>query len=108
MDSDERDICNYLKSLPGQALSAKEIARRAAGKWRYREDPYWAAPVLARLVEKSVIREDSNNYYRLVASEKKGASGRWVSPQIRKILEKSGKDFEPTSTHELEDPSDPS
>ena len=106
MDSDERDICNYLKSLPGQALSAKEIARRAAGKWRYREDPYWAAPVLARLVEKSVIKEDSNHYYRLAASEKKGAPGRWVSPQIRKILEKSGKDFDAAPPQELDDASE--
>ena len=50
MNADERDICNYLKAWPGQFVYGRDIARRASGKWRYREDPEWAAPVLASLV----------------------------------------------------------
>ena len=101
MDADERSICTYLKSYPGQFTSGREISRRAGGKWRYREDPNWAAPVLARLVERKIIEEDSTGHFRLIAKAKSKAK-KWVSPQIRIILEKSGKDF--GQTIQLEDP----
>ena len=55
MDADERDICNYLKSWRNQFVSGRDIARRAGGKWRFREDQDWAVAVLARLVEKGVV-----------------------------------------------------
>ena len=92
MDSDEKEICNYLKSHHGEFVSSREIARRAGGKWRFRDDPNWAAQSLLRLVEKSVLESDASGYYRLRATEKMKAK-RWISPQIKAILEKSGKDF---------------
>ena len=101
MDADERSICTYLKSYPGQFISGREICRRAGGKWRFREDENWAAPVLIRLVERKIIEEDSTGHYRLIGKEKTKTK-KWVSPQIRTILEKSGKDF--GQTIELEDP----
>ena len=52
MDADERDICNYLKAWPGQFVYGRDIARRAGGKWRFRENPDWATEVLSRLVDK--------------------------------------------------------
>ncbi|HTL16797.1 MAG TPA: hypothetical protein VL793_06145 [Patescibacteria group bacterium] len=104
MDADERDICLYLKGFPGQFLSFKDICRRAGGKRRYRQEPEWATPVLARLVERGVIESDSTSHYRLKIQPKKEKTGRWVSPQIRKILEKSGKDFE--GIHEVDDEED--
>jgi len=94
MDADERDICQYLKGWPGQFVSYGEIARRAAGKRRYRQEPDWASTVLARLVETGSIESDSTGHYRLKAVPKKEKSKRWVSPQIRKILEQSGKTFD--------------
>ncbi|HHY83957.1 MAG TPA: hypothetical protein GYA07_00275 [Verrucomicrobia bacterium] len=94
MDADERDIYNYLKSVPNQFISAKEISRRASGKRRYREEPGWAIPVLARMVEKSLIESDSTNHYRVVTNGKSGRPKKWISPHIRRILEKSGKDFQ--------------
>lgn len=93
MDADEKDICTFLKSFPGQYVAQREICRRAGGKWRYREDPNWAAPVLLRLVEKGVVQDDSAGHFRLVQKEKK-KKPKWVSPQIREILRKSGKTFE--------------
>ena len=93
MDADERDICLYLKGFPGQFLSHKEISRRAGGKRRYRNEPEWAAPVLSRLVEKGTLESDSTGHYRLKLRPK-DKPVRWVSPQIRKILEKSGKEFD--------------
>jgi hypothetical protein len=95
MDSDEREICIYLKSYAGQWVSAREIARRAGGKHRFREDPHWAAQPLARLMEKSLLESDTTGHYRLKPQEKtRKKVERWISPELKKILEKSGKEFE--------------
>jgi hypothetical protein len=92
MDADEKEICNYLKTFRGQFVSAREIARRAGGKWRFRDDPNWAAQILLRLSEKGILESDSAGYYRLRPTDRK-KDKKWVSPQIKAILEKSGKDF---------------
>jgi hypothetical protein len=94
MDADEREICLYLKGFPGQFVSYAEISRRAGGKRRFRHEPEWASPVLSRLVEKGIIESDSTGHYRLKTRPKRERPARWVSPQIRKILERSGKTFE--------------
>ncbi|SRR5258708_4593300 len=94
LDADEQDIVNYLKSWPRQFVSGREIGRRASGKMRYREDPYWASQPLGRLVEKRIIEMDPGGHYRLIPEEKKQSIRKWVSPQIKKILEQSGKDFD--------------
>ncbi len=93
MDADERDICLYLKGFLHQFVSFREISKRAGGKRRYRQEPEWATPVLSRLVERGIIESDSTGHYRLKIRPKRERATRWVSPQIRKILEKSGKDF---------------
>jgi hypothetical protein len=94
MDADEREICLYLKGLPGQFVSYGEIARRAAGKRRYRQDPNWASTVLTRMVEKGTLESDSTGHYRLKVVQKRKTAKRWVSPHIRKILEQGGKTFD--------------
>jgi hypothetical protein len=94
MDSDEKDICLYLKGWPEVFISQREIARRAAGKRRYREDPNWAVVVLSRMVEKGFVEPDSLGHFRLKARPQREKPKRWVSPQIQKILEKGGKTFE--------------
>ena len=94
MDADERDVCLYLKSFPGQFVSYKDISRRAGGKRRYREEPEWATPVLSKLVEKAIIESDATGHYRLKTRADDPRANRWVSPQIRRILEKSGKEFD--------------
>src|SRR5215831_19037053 len=96
MDADERDICIYLKSWPGQFVSGREISRRAGGKRRYREDPNWAAPALSRLVERQFVESDTTGHFRLrrkARMQQQQQQGRWVSPEIRTILQRSGKDF---------------
>jgi len=94
VDSDEREICAYLKSYPGQWVAGREIARRAAGKHRFREDQNWAAQPLSRLIELSFIESDSLGHYRLKAQQKTQRVKRWISPELKKLLEKTGKDFE--------------
>jgi DNA-binding PadR family transcriptional regulator len=103
MDADERDICNYLKTWPGQFVSGREISRRAGGKRRYREEPAWSTPVLSRLVEKGLVESDSTGHYRLRREEKKERKKKWVSPHIRKILEKSGKNYDAITLDAPED-----
>lgn len=95
MDADEREICNYLKGWPGQFIGTTEILRRAGGKRRFRMDPNWAVPILTRLVDKGIIEADSTGHYRLrPPREEDKKKRRWVSPHIRRILERSGKEFE--------------
>src|SRR5690348_5183286 len=93
MEADEQKVEAYLRSLPGQFISGREIARRAAGKERFREDPEWARPVLRQLIEKHNIESDSMGHYRLFGASGRCGGQRWLSPQIRKILEKSGRSF---------------
>ena len=93
MEADEQKVEAYLKSLPGQFISGREIARRAGGKDRFRENPDWARPVLRQLMEKHVIETDCMGHYRLFGASVRGGGQRWISPQIRKILEKSGRKF---------------
>src|SRR4051812_42708314 len=97
MDADEKSICLFLRSFPGQFVSGREIARRAAGKWKFRQDGHWAVPILIRLVEKGAIERDSSGHFRLLAREKKQQRDKkWASPQMKKLLEQSGKDFSDT------------
>ena len=93
MDADEREVCDYLKTFRGQFVAAREISKRAGGKWRFRENPSWAVPVLGRLVERGVVESDGCGHFKLIVIKQKKAKKRWVSPEIKKILEKSGKPF---------------
>jgi hypothetical protein len=101
MTPEEQEICAYLKSMPGQFVSAREIARRAGGKSRHRDDPHWAAPIIAKLLERKVIETDSAHNYRLIVKQDKKRK-HWISPQMKKILE-SGGNF----THIIEDEDSP-
>ena len=103
MNADEREICLYLKGWPGQFVSMAEIARRAGGKRRFRDDPNWAVPTLSRLLEKGILESDATGHYRLKPRSKKEQRKRWVSPQIQRILEKSGKKFDQTFEIEVDD-----
>jgi len=50
-----------------------------------------------------MIETDSTHHYRLIAKEQKKKKN-WVSPQMKKILQNSGKDFTHViSDEELED-----
>ncbi len=103
MDADEREICLYLKSYAGQFVSAVKIARHAGGKKRYHEDPDWAVPVMRRLLEKALIEADAAGHYRLRPTIQEEKKRLYVSPQIRRLLEASGKKFEGVSEVDKDD-----
>jgi hypothetical protein len=104
MDADEQAICDFLRSWPHQFIAVREICRRAGGKKRYRDDPYWARQAVLRLVEKGLLESDAAGHYRLVPPKKKDKPVKWVSPQIKQILKQSGKGFE--EVIDLGDPDD--
>jgi hypothetical protein len=93
MDNEEQDICAFLEAMAGQFVSSREIARRASGKWRWQADPNWPGPALLRLIDSGLVKSDDAGRYALARRTKRTAPPRWISPQIRKILEESGKDF---------------
>jgi hypothetical protein len=94
MDADERTICDFLKSFRNQFVAAREISKKAAGKWRFRENPSWAVPVLTRLAARGFVESNGTGHFRLIeVKPNKKDKKRWVSPHIQKILEKSGKQF---------------
>lgn len=94
MDADEKEICEFLSTSPGQFVALREIARKAGGKWRYREDANWASAVLIRLVERGAVEADSSGHFRLVPVKEKTAKTKWISPQMQAILKKSGQKFD--------------
>ncbi|MBE0544545.1 MAG: hypothetical protein IH623_24670 [Verrucomicrobia bacterium] len=93
MDADEREIYYYLKSWKNEFIAARDICRRAGGKHRYRQSPEWAKPVLTRMEERGILESDNAGYYRLKPPPEKNKKRHWVSPQVAKILQQSGKDF---------------
>lgn len=94
MDADEREIYFYLKSFRKEFLSAREVCRRAGGKKRFKFDPDWAKPVLSRMLERGILETDASGHYRIKPYEAERSKGKkWVSPQIQRILQQSGRDF---------------
>lgn len=109
MDADENEICQFLKSWPGQFVSGKTICRRAGGKWRFREDENWAGPILRRMLDSSLVEADETGHYRLnqpESSEKSNRKKLWVSPAIKAILRQSGGDFGVIDLDKEVDPDD--
>jgi len=96
MDADENEICQFLKSWPGQFVSGKTICRKAGGKWRFREDENWAVPILQRMRDSKLVEADDTGHFRLNEQESADRRNRkrlWISPAIKSILRQSGREF---------------
>jgi len=102
MDSDEREIFNYLKTWGSEYVSVREICRRAGTKRRYHEDPDWAKPILQVMAERGILEKDLLGRYRLKPKPKRSSGGRWVSPDIEKLLKDKGVEVE-SNASELND-----
>lgn len=90
MDSEEREIFEFLKTRVGEFISSAEIARRASTKKKFHEKPDWAKPILVRMAERGVLEHNSIGQYRIKPVIKKSHDKRWVSPDIAKILQENG------------------
>ncbi|HEV2392257.1 MAG TPA: hypothetical protein VG146_07830 [Verrucomicrobiae bacterium] len=81
-----------MKSWPGQFVSVVQICRRAGNRRQFQENPNWAVPLLATMLDKKVVECDAYNRYRLKPPEKKRKV--FMSPELKKILEKAGRTFD--------------
>jgi hypothetical protein len=90
MDADEREVYQFLKTFGEEYVNVREICRRATTKRRYYEDNNWAKPALQRMKERQIVESDIQGRYRIKPLPRKGRKGRWVSPDIKKILQESG------------------
>jgi hypothetical protein len=90
MDTDERDIFQFLKTWGSDFTNAREVARRAGSKKKFYEDPAWATPILMRMTERGILESDIQGRFRIKPVVKKKQSKQWVSPDIAKILKESG------------------
>lgn len=90
MDAAEREIFQFLKSWGGEFVNGREVARRAAGKKKFHDDPDWAKPLLTRMVERGILEDDMLGRYRIKPLPGNKKHSRWVSPDIAKILAESG------------------
>jgi hypothetical protein len=93
MDLEEREIYLFLKTYGATHVAAREICRRAGGRRRYDEDHEWAKPILARMIERGILETNAEGQYRVKPLKKK-KEGKWVSPEIAKILKESGLEVE--------------
>jgi hypothetical protein len=96
MDSDEREIYQFLQTWGTMFIGAKEIARRATTKKRFYDEPDWAKLVLMRMQDHGILESDSQGRYRIKPVSRKKKNKRWVAPDISKILQDSGVDVETT------------
>jgi hypothetical protein len=90
MDTDEREIFQFLKSWGANFLSATEVCRRAGGRKKFHEDPGWAKPILLRMAERNILESDNSGRFRVKPVPRKSKHTQWVSPDIAKILAESG------------------
>ena len=94
MDTDERDIFQFLKTWGAEFTNAKEVARRATSKKRFYDDPDWAKPILMRMEERGILESYVQGRYRIKPVSRKKKGNQWVAPDIAKILKESGVEVE--------------
>ncbi|MDD5139986.1 MAG: hypothetical protein PHY43_06990 [Verrucomicrobiales bacterium] len=90
MDSEEREIFQFLKTWGAEYVSYREIARRAGGKRKFHANADWAKPLLSRMQERGILDSDAQGRYRVKPVSSKNKATRWVSPEIAKILQAKG------------------
>jgi hypothetical protein len=96
MDTDEREIFQFLKTWGTEFTGAMEICRRAGSKRKFHEDPNWAKPVLVRMEERGILESDLSGRFRIKPVARHKKSNKWVSPDIAKLLKESGVEMDAT------------
>ena len=70
---EETQIVDFLKGSPKSSFSAVEIAKKAAGRKAYDENPRWAAALLPKLRARDVLDMDADGKYRFVTEQEREA-----------------------------------
>jgi hypothetical protein len=90
MDTDEREIFQFLKTWGANFTSAREIARRASSKRRFYDDPDWAVPILLRMKENGILESNVLGRYRIKPVPRKKHGGQEVAPADAEGLNEGG------------------
>jgi len=90
VNTDEREIFDYLHTWGESFVSAKEVCRRASTKKRYGQDPAWALPILLGMAQDGVIEKDLMGRYRVKPGAEKDEDEGGISPDLEKILDEPG------------------
>jgi len=90
MDTEERDIFQFLKTWGTDFTNAMEVSRRAGSKKKFYDDPGWAKPILMRMVERGILESDIQGRYRIKPVPRKKRVAQWVAPDIAQILKEGG------------------
>jgi hypothetical protein len=62
---EEQQILDFLSSQPDAFFSRREIARKAAKRAFFEENPNWANPILENLVNQRLVIQDAAGYYSI-------------------------------------------
>jgi len=100
--ADENCVMLYISNFPGEFINEREIARRADGKDRFLEDPYWAHYALSQLTDSQILETDGGGKYRLKPKQAApikavSPSAKFLDPRLRAILEQSDRKFDLTN-----------
>ncbi|MBI3882367.1 MAG: hypothetical protein HY301_20200 [Verrucomicrobia bacterium] len=68
---EEQLIVDFLKASPKQFFSTIEIARKAAGRKAFEDDPRWALPLLLRLRDQDYIAASPDGGFKYVSPEER-------------------------------------
>jgi hypothetical protein len=90
MDTEEREIFQFLKNWGADFTSAAEICRRAGTKKKFYDDPNWAKAILMRMEERAILESDIHGRYRIKPVSRRKKGKQWVAPNIAEILKESG------------------
>ncbi|HEX3798974.1 MAG TPA: hypothetical protein VH413_09760 [Verrucomicrobiae bacterium] len=107
MNAEEKAIIEFLRGYGPTFVTAKEISRKVGGRKRCEKEPGWALPILAKMTREGTIEADALGHFRLVKqTDKKKRFGKFVSPQLLRILKSSGRTFEAIVIDEDEEPTE--
>jgi hypothetical protein len=81
MNTEEREIYEFLTTVSGRFVAAMEISQRAGTRNRYAQDKNWALPILRRLELDGFVEGDAMGAYRARSGE---------TTTFRKALEDPG------------------
>ena len=65
LNADEQCILQYLEHCGPVGASARELARKASTKDRWKEDERWANPVISSLKDKKLLLTNKAGNYTL-------------------------------------------
>lgn len=65
MNDEQIIIINFLKGSPETWFGKKEIARRAAKRKVFEENPHWSDEPLAELIAQEVVEQNNDGQVRL-------------------------------------------